>query len=180
MGYKIKITHRPVVYLDMDGVVADFDTEFRAIFQTSPEAFEEEFGDMWPYVIKEAPNFFDRLEVLRDGAALKRMMSSYGVRHAFLTGVPDKWAIPQKVRWAREHFKNTYVIACESKDKALFCNPGDVLIDDRTKWRHLWEDAGGHFIHWTGDEQVVFDRLVELSIIKPFDDGTFSLISPVG
>lgn len=26
-------------------------------------------------------------------------------------------------------------------------NPGDVLVDDRTKYRALWEEAGGVFVH---------------------------------
>jgi len=26
-------------------------------------------------------------------------------------------------------------------------HPGDVLVDDRDKHRHLWENAGGVFVH---------------------------------
>jgi hypothetical protein len=28
-------------------------------------------------------------------------------------------------------------------------HPGDILVDDYLKYRHLWEEAGGVFIHHT-------------------------------
>jgi hypothetical protein len=36
---------------------------------------------------------------------------------------------------------------CRSQDKARFCKPGDVLIDDWSRYRDKWEAAGGVFIH---------------------------------
>jgi hypothetical protein len=32
-------------------------------------------------------------------------------------------------------------------DKRNHCQSGDVLVDDTLKHRHLWEEAGGIFIH---------------------------------
>jgi hypothetical protein len=31
--------------------------------------------------------------------------------------------------------------------KREHCHPGDALVDDREKYRALWEQAGGIFIH---------------------------------
>jgi hypothetical protein len=34
-----------------------------------------------------------------------------------------------------------------ARQKHLHMDPGDVLVDDRENHRHLWENAGGVFIH---------------------------------
>ena len=41
---------------------------------------------------------------------------------------------------------------------------GDVLIDDRAKYRHLWEEAGGIFIHHTSASSSI-EALRQLEIL---------------
>jgi hypothetical protein len=41
--------------------------------------------------------------------------------------------------------------------------PGDVLVDDRENHRHLWENAGGIFVHHKNAE----DTLRQLAEIYP-------------
>jgi hypothetical protein len=66
-----------------------------------------------------------------------------------LTGCPDGgWAEPQKIAWAAHHFPRAKIITCRSKDKSLYIQkPGDVLVDDYLRYKHLWEQAGGIFVH---------------------------------
>jgi hypothetical protein len=65
-----------------------------------------------------------------------------------LTGLPlGQWAAPQKVRWAAGHFPGTKILTVMAADKRKHCNAGDVLVDDMLKHRHLWEAAGGIFVH---------------------------------
>jgi hypothetical protein len=66
-----------------------------------------------------------------------------------LSGVPrGGWAEFQKRRWCnRELGENVPVAMCESKEKSTFCQPGDILIDDRRAAKFLWEQSGGVFIH---------------------------------
>jgi hypothetical protein len=72
------------------------------------------------------------------------------VRHlepTILTGSPaGGWAEPQKIAWAGVHFPGTPIITCRAREKYTYCRPGDVLVDDRDKYRDLWEGAGGVFI----------------------------------
>jgi hypothetical protein len=42
-------------------------------------------------------------------------------------------------------------------------DPGDVLVDDRENHRHLWESAGGIFVHHKSAE----DSLRQLAEIYP-------------
>ena len=73
------------------------------------------------------------------------------VRHldpVILTGLPmGKWAAPQKVRWAAQHFPGTKIITTLARNKRDHAKPGDVLVDDQLKHRHLWEEMGGVFVH---------------------------------
>ena len=58
------------------------------------------------------------------------------------------------------------VISCWSKFKYKECkNPGDILIDDRQKFQHDWEQAGGIFVHHVKTETTLI-KLRELGIIN--------------
>lgn len=140
---------RKQIYLDCDGVLADFDKGAEQVLGARPRAFEKRhgLGEFWKRLAR-APDFFDSLEPLPDA------MELYGaVRHRspiILTGLPrGNWAEPQKRRWAERHFPGVEVITTSAALKREHCHPGDVLVDDRDKFRHLWEQAGGVFIHHT-------------------------------
>ena len=135
------------VYLDCDGVLADFDRGAAAVFGMHPRMFERRFGmaRFWK-MLAAAPDFFAELELMTDAITLYE-----AVRHldpVILTGVPrGNWADPQKRRWAARHFPGVAVITTSAALKCEHCHPGDALVDDCDKHRHLWERAGGVFIH---------------------------------
>jgi hypothetical protein len=146
---------RRQIYLDCDGVLADFDRGAEKILGAPPHAFEKRHGpgEFWKRLAR-APDFFDSLEPMTDAMAL------YGaVRHLnpiILTGLPrGRWAEPQKRRWAERHFPGVEVITTAAALKREHCHPGDVLVDDREKYRHLWEQEGGVFIHHTSAETSI-------------------------
>jgi PAS domain-containing protein len=138
---------RRQIYLDCDGVLADFDKGAEKILGLAPHAFEKRHGpgEFWKRLAR-ADNFFDSLEPMADAYELYE-----AVRHKdpiILTGLPrGNWAEPQKRRWAQRHFPGVPVITTSAALKREHCHPGDVLVDDRDKHRHLWEQAGGLFIH---------------------------------
>jgi hypothetical protein len=138
---------RRQIYLDCDGVLADFDKGAQAILGLPPAVFEKRHGAsaFWKR-LAAAPDFFASLEPLPDAMELYE-----AVRHKtpiILTGLPrGKWAEPQKRRWAERHFPGVPVIATMAALKREHCHPGDALVDDRDKHRRLWEGAGGVFIH---------------------------------
>jgi hypothetical protein len=135
------------VFLDCDGVLADFDRRATEVLGMPPRQFEARFGlkRFWSK-LASAPDFFDSLEPLPDAWELYD-----AVRHlspVILTGLPrGNWAEPQKRRWAERHFPGVPVITTSAALKREHCHPGDALVDDRDKYRHLWEGAGGVFVH---------------------------------
>ncbi|PXW51549.1 hypothetical protein [Methylobacterium sp. B4] len=137
----------PTVFLDCDGVLADFDGGACHVLGQSPEAFQRRFGlkQFWSRLAAE-PDFFANLPLLPDARDLYEAVRA--CRPVILTGVPrGNWAEPQKRRWAERHFPDTPMITTSAALKREHCRPGDALIDDWDSHRHRWEEAGGVFIH---------------------------------
>lgn len=138
---------RRQIFLDCDGVLADFDKGAERILGAPPGVFEARHGaaEFWKRLAR-APDFFDSLDPMPDAMELYE-----AVRHRnpiILTGLPrGNWAEPQKRRWAERHFPGVSVITAMAALKHEHRHPGDALVDDRDKHRHLWEAEGGVFIH---------------------------------
>lgn len=138
---------RHQIYLDCDGVLADFESSARAILGESSAAYERRHGPgaFWKR-LASTDGFFEHLNLLPDAMALYEAVRAKGP--IILTGMPHgKWAEPQKRAWAARHFPGVPVITTAAALKREHCHPGDVLIDDRDYHRHLWEAEGGVFIH---------------------------------
>lgn len=137
------------LYLDCDGVLADFDAGAIAVLGMPPRQFQDRFGPQrfWQK-LASAPDFYFSLPLMPDAAELFE-----AVRHLdpiILTGLPrGNWAAGQKVRWAALHFPGTQIITTMARDKREHAKQGDVLVDDKVTHRHLWEAVGGVFIHHT-------------------------------
>lgn len=135
------------LYLDCDGVLADFDRAATELLGTGPRQFEERHGRaaFWKRLARH-PNFYGTLPLMPDA-----MILFDAVRHlhpVILTGLPrGDWAAPQKVRWAAEHFPGTRIITCLAADKRRHARDGDILVDDTLKYEPLWTGAGGIFVH---------------------------------
>jgi hypothetical protein len=135
------------LYIDCDGVLADFDGGFERMFGMPPKAYEEMHGieEFWRAIRHARPGFYLTLRLLPETRELMTAVSD--LRPIILTGCPrGGWAETQKLRWARKHFPGIPMVTCMASDKRLYCQPGDVLVDDLEKYRHLWEKAGGKFI----------------------------------
>lgn len=136
----------PHVFLDCDGVLADFDAHGLAYFGMPPRRAEAELGakEFWRQ-LEARGDFYRSMPLMTDAKALYE-----GVKHlhpTILTGCPKgDWAQGQKVAWAAEHFPGVPIITCRSADKRNYAKPGDVLIDDWPQHRHRWIEMGGHFI----------------------------------
>lgn len=134
------------LYLDCDGVLADFDRGATELLGMPPRQYEKRHGlpAFWRALARH-PDFYGTLPLMADA---KRLFEA--VRHLdpiILTGLPrGQWAAPQKVRWAAEHFPGTRIITCMAVDKRRHAQAGDILVDDTERHRGLWEGAGGIFV----------------------------------
>jgi 5'(3')-deoxyribonucleotidase len=137
----------PRLFLDCDGVLADFDAGAVALLGMTPRQYEARHGRgaFWKR-LASAPDFYGSLPEMPDARVLFD-----AVRHlqpTILTGLPlGKWAAPQKVKWAAEHFPGVPIITCMARDKHKHMEAGDVLVDDRENHRAAYEAEGVVFVH---------------------------------
>lgn len=132
------------IYLDLDGVMADFDANFPAVFGLDHRSMADD--DMWAK-INSHPSFF------RDMPHCPGSLEFYAdIEHLnpiILTACPKSnyaHAATQKRAWVREHLgpNITVLPVMGGRNKPLFMHaPGDVLIDDFERNCDAWTEAGG-------------------------------------
>jgi hypothetical protein len=145
----------PQLFLDCDGVLADFERGAAELLRMPPKDYEAKHGPrvFWSK-LAAAPDFYNTLALLPDAMELFE-----AVRHLdpiILTGLPiGKWAEPQKRAWAERHFPGVRMITTLARNKSSYCEPGDVLVDDREKYGEKWETASGEFILHTSAKETL-------------------------
>jgi hypothetical protein len=157
------VRKRPHLFLDCDGVLADFEAGVRALLGTSTRKFQERHGsgEFWRRLARQG-DFYAVLPEMPDAQDLFRAVKH--LKPTILTGLPlGTWAAPQKERWAARHFPGVPIITTMARQKHLHMEPGDVLVDDRENHRHLWDQARGIFIH----HKNAADSIRQLSKIYP-------------
>jgi 5'(3')-deoxyribonucleotidase len=140
---------KKILYIDMDGVIADFE---KRMFFYRPEwntLTDDEKGNITDEVCGADPKFFEELEPMPDAIeSVKRLANHFEVY--FLSAA--MWNVPisytAKRIWIGNHFgddfKKRLII---SHHKHL--NIGDYLIDDRKS--HGAGDFKGEHIHFKTD-----------------------------
>lgn len=155
------------IYLDMDGVLADFDNGLLACGVKVPESAQEE-ETMWN-TIRENEHFFDRLQPMPGAIEMfNTLYEKYGGRCELLSALPKpSKGVPgagrDKMNWARRFLgRDTVVNLVYRNEKKDFCTgQEDILIDDYVKNIAEWESSGGIGILFTSAEDVL-KRLGEI------------------
>jgi 5'(3')-deoxyribonucleotidase len=151
------------LYLDMDGVVADFD-EYAARTLGLPPSSGIYPDEAWYQLASNQRLYRDLIKTpyadqLVDECIDLAATKEYNL--LFLTAVPKgndvKWAFYDKVIWAQNYFPGIPVhFGPFSKNKWQHCQPGDILIDDRLSNIEEWKVAGGIAIHHTNIEATLY------------------------
>lgn len=140
------------LYLDLDGVLADFDRGVEAVTGKRPDQLTTR--QMWRALARH-PDFYGTLEMMHDAQVLWEFCAPYDP--VILTGLPmGTWAPEQKRRWVANMLgEEVRVITCLSREKHRYSGPDRILVDDRESLRTTWEAAGGLFIHHTGAARTI-------------------------
>lgn len=162
---------RPEVYLDMDGVLADFFTEYAKLAGIK----SGNYRDIPPAKTDPTLNkmvgtdFFARLPKFPGADQIVKMVVKlYGRYHICsspLRGDHENSEAQKKV-WISKHLKPAPASIIITPNKAKFAVQKDgtpnILIDDRGSNISSWEAAGGIGIKYQADEdslQVIVDGL---------------------
>ncbi len=153
------------LFLDCDGVLADFERAAEQIFEMPSYEAQAKLGQQrfWR-TLRSQENFYGSLPLLPDARMLFDAVAH--LHPVILTGCPlGGWAESQKQGWAAEHFPGTRMITCMPREKRLHMKSGDVLVDDNLKFRDLWEEVGGVFIHHTSAQHTI-NELQDLGLLR--------------
>lgn len=141
------------VYLDLDGVLADFYGTARRLLKRAYAELPPE--EAWG-ILGKTPNLFLNLPLLPDARALwegvEREVGRPNMR--VLTASPRDtghlFSAPMDKRaWVHRHFDGqceVHVVLGWAK-KAAYAEPHAILIDDQARNIHAWEAVGGIGIH---------------------------------
>lgn len=159
------------LFLDCDGVLADFERKAREILGQPPKEFEDEYGSraFWTilrdYRDEQDRGFFESLPLMSDTMTLFNAVKH--VTPTILTGCPQgNWAPAQKLNWRDANFKGVPMITCMAKDKIKHMGErGGILVDDKTKHRDVWIRGGGEFVHHTSAAETIAELKERFPII---------------
>jgi len=158
------------IYLDMDGVVADFDSYVSILlgrkigWDSSTDLTDEEWERL-----ASVDRLYYQFSLMPDATKLVAYVKSLSTRFhvGFLTAVPRRSTIPSakddKQAWVNKYFPGMRMdIGPYSHHKQKWCKPGDILIDDRPSNIEQWTAVGGIAIYHTGDVDASIKRLNEV------------------
>jgi hypothetical protein len=144
------------LFVDQDGVLADFDAHYFATFGIKCSKVDDNVD--WRAVRLEK-NFYAGIPQMPDMWTLWNFIAPF--HPTILTGIPDsiaEEATRNKTEWAVRHIgSHVPIICCRSRDKSSYCQPGDVLIDDWDKYRDLWVAKGGTWITHRSAHETITD-----------------------
>lgn len=137
------------LYLDLDGVLADFDAKYTELFGPRPTEEEKKHGHFWDNWKSFVDNkSFEDLPLHRDALLLLNAVKILNVPTEILSssggGYSHDEVIAQKKVWLKKHgidFPANF--SPGGKRKANWAAPRHVLIDDTPKNIEAFESAGG-------------------------------------
>jgi 5'(3')-deoxyribonucleotidase len=159
------------IFLDMDGVVADFDTFAEELLGREigwGDTTQDLSAEEW-LRLASVDRLYYQLPLMPDATKLVAYVKSLSTRFqiGFLTAIPRRTTIPSaradKQAWVDKYFPGMRMdIGPFSHDKHKWCSPGDILVDDRPSNIREWNAAGGIAIYHTGDVNATIKRLNEV------------------
>ncbi len=154
------------IYLDMDGVIADFEKRYVELFKVQPSSTREykEFNKFFDKFI--ADGHFETLELMPDAMDLVRALRNALPPTQILSSTASekrhKAISEQKIKWLETQgidFQRNLVPGKELKK--IYARTDTLIIDDTESVINDWRAAGGVAIL----HKNVADTLVQLKFI---------------
>lgn len=153
------------IYVDMDGVIADFDTRFRDLSGMAPRDFENKYGKkaFWDLIDEENKvKFWVGIPPMPGATELINFVSKHDYEMLTAPSIKKQSRLGKNL-WIRNHTGDIFpskpkVNFKAAKEKHLIkpsLTKKDILIDDRAATIDNWNAAGGNGILYKSASQVI-------------------------
>jgi hypothetical protein len=140
------------IYLDMDGVIADFTKRYQELFNMTPQRADrtKQFGSFFNEFIKTGQ--FATLDMMPDAKVLLDHLNTLDIpveilsstareeRHQEIGEQKDSWLSNHNINYPRNFVPGKSL-------KYKFADPSSIIIDDTQSVIDDWKKAGGIAIH---------------------------------
>ena len=153
------------IYVDMDGVVADFDTRFRDLSGMAPRDFETKYGKkaFWDLIDEENKvKFWVGIPPMPGASELISFVAKHDYEMLTAPSIKKQSRLGKNL-WIRNHTGDIFpskprVNFKAAKEKHLIkpqLTSFDILIDDKASTIDNWNAAGGTGILYKSASQVI-------------------------
>lgn len=165
----------PEIFIDLDGVLADFSRGMtkvlREVHGTDETHIDGEYDNctkyrsrMWDTVgtyQKNGGEMWYELEMMEGASLLWAYIKPYNPQILSATGHPRFRSEGQKHRWVAEKLGEDVVVNLTEKaqQKSRHASSNRILIDDKMKAIQPWCDNGGIGIHHTSVESTIIQLM---------------------
>lgn len=156
-----------MLYVDMDGVITDFEERYFELFNEDPKATRDkkngnkgQYSENWHHFVRY--NHFATLDWHKGGKQLVEQLEDWELTKRFKveikiltsSGGTDRHneVAKQKLKWVEDKFISWPVVVVPGRRyKQLFANDKSFIIDDTEDVIIKFKQNGGHGVLHTGD-----------------------------
>ena len=154
------------VFVDMDGVLTDFERRFEQFAGVTPDEYIDQktiqFGkdkaneQFWDLIDKQiGVRFWAGMPWMPEGEKLYKYIKKYKPTILTSPSREESSRIGKGV-WIKRNMSGTpYKFGYKASGKAKYAKPNAILIDDRSDNIEAWKAAGGIGILYKSTEQVI-------------------------
>jgi len=133
-----------VIYCDLDGVLNDFDKEFKKLGKGTPEEYDAKYGTsaIWKLINQKTDHFWLEMEWMPDGKKLWDFIKNFDPILLTTPARSVKNCKADKQAWVEREISKDIIVIMSGK-KYEYADKNTILIDDMPKNIMPWREAGG-------------------------------------
>lgn len=161
---KENISRDRIVYVDMDGVLANFHGYFKHLFGWDLPKGDSDKSE-WESINQYGKDkFFEELPWIDGSKAMWSFITDNFVNVKILSALgknnlKDDLTRKGKLVWLKHHLPNLkdedILLVINKHQKKRYSRPGDIIIDDTPLVIEEWNAKGGNGIFFTSAEDVI-------------------------
>lgn len=177
-----------IIFCDMDGVLCDFDKQFKQLTKTDPKEFESKHGNLefWRVILEEGEKYWSTMtpmkgfdhfkkeltDISKDGRFILKFLTSTNA--AKLLNYFEKPKAIEYIKnielgkriWLRDNWSGpkNIIFSDSGKGKAKYATPNSILIDDLSPNIEAFIAAGGTGIIFTSAQQAIDELKAKIKI----------------